>query len=179
MSCPSSRSGIPKCSPAPTVPYFVSGDQFENVRLVRKAAGHTTISAATVAQVAHELTQAGKLKPEHLGHQGNLAKIHQVLQPNLNEIFFTSRLILVEGLEDVAYIATCLQLMNQWDEYRRLGCHMVPANGKSEMPRPLVIAQCLQVPVFAVFDADGDTKAEKSPTLPQVRRRAQTLPRLL
>lgn len=148
-------------------PYFVSGDQFENVRLVRKAAGHTTISAATIAQVTLDLAQAGKVKPEQLGNQGNLAKIHQVLQPNLNEIFFTSRLILVEGLEDVAYIATYLQLTNRWDEYRRLGCHMVPANGKSEMPRPLAIAQCLKVPVFVVFDADGDTKAERIRSCPK------------
>jgi hypothetical protein len=30
---------------------------------------------------------------------GALAKIHQVLQPSLSEMFFTPKLVLVEGLE--------------------------------------------------------------------------------
>ncbi|MGH9511536.1 MAG: TOPRIM nucleotidyl transferase/hydrolase domain-containing protein [Terriglobales bacterium] len=71
-------------------------------------------------------------------------------------MFFTQRLVLVEGLEDVAYIHSWLVLTERWEAYRRSGCHVVPVNGKSEMIRPIIIAQGLGVPVFAVVDADGD-----------------------
>jgi hypothetical protein len=92
---------------------------------------------------------------------GALAKIHQALQPGLNEMFFTRRLVLVEGLEDVAYILAYLNLLDLSDDYRRLGCHVVPTNGKSELLQPIVIARHMRIPTFLVFDADAD-KADRN-----------------
>jgi putative ATP-dependent endonuclease of the OLD family len=71
-------------------------------------------------------------------------------------MFFTQRLVLVEGLEDVAYIHSWLILTEHWEAYRRSGCHVVAVDGKSEMIRPAIIAQGLGIPVFAVVDADAD-----------------------
>ena len=48
-------------------------------------------------------------------------------------MFFTRRLILVEGLEDVAYLLAYLNLLDKFDDYRRIGCHIVPTNGKSAL----------------------------------------------
>lgn len=36
------------------------------------------------------------------------------------------------------------------------GCHVVPANGKSEMLQPLVIAKHMHIPTYVVFDSDAD-----------------------
>lgn len=75
-------------------------------------------------------------------------------------MFFARVPVLVEGLEEVSYITTELHLSNQWSEFRRLGCHLVPVNGKDKLIQPLAIAVELCVPVFVVFDADGDTTRE-------------------
>ena len=88
--------------------------------------------------------------------EGILAKINQTLQPELNEMFFARRLILVEGREDLAYILTYLNLMEKLDEYRRLGCHIVPASGKNQLLQPVTIARHLRIPTYLVFDADAD-----------------------
>jgi hypothetical protein len=88
--------------------------------------------------------------------EGIIAKIHQALQPHINEMFFAPTLILVEGLEDVAYITTYLHLMGLWDEYRKYGCHMVHANNKHNLFNPIAIASKLGIPYFVIFDADGD-----------------------
>jgi predicted ATP-dependent endonuclease of OLD family len=72
-------------------------------------------------------------------------------------MFFAHVPVLVEGLEDVSYITTELLLSNQWAEFRRLGCHLIPCNGKDKLIQPLAIATELGVPVFVVFDADGHT----------------------
>ncbi len=77
--------------------------------------------------------------------EGTLAKIHQILQPALNEMFFTSRLVLVGGFEDVAYITTYLHLLDKWDDYRKRRCHIITVNGKSELLQPLAIAQALRI----------------------------------
>src|SRR5713226_2888871 len=137
-------------------PYFVSGKNFEGVRMVRRGlddnCAHIRGSsyAATPARSAEVVGEP--LKKD----SATLSKVHQALQPALNEMFFTQRLVLVEGLEDMAYIHSWLVLTDRWEAYRRSGCHVVPVNGKSEMIRPAIIAHGLKIPVFAVVDADGD-----------------------
>lgn len=135
-------------------PYFVSGEGFESVRMVRKSNGASVITRTTYNEVSVLLATARREQP--LKASGQLAKIHQALQPSLSEMFFTSKIIFVEGLEDIAYLTTYLHLMDLWDNYRRLGCHMIATNGKSEMIQPVAVAKCLQIPVFALIDSDGD-----------------------
>ena len=137
-------------------PIFVSGQGFEDVRMIRKRSGHRSsavshMSFDEIAQAVGAATGRQPAKP-----QGMLAKIHQALQPSLNEMFFTRRLILVEGLEDVAYILSFLSLLNKAEEFRRLGCHIVAANGKSELLQPLVIARHMGIPTYVIYDADAD-----------------------
>ena len=135
-------------------PHFVSGKGFEDVRMVRMEEGRSVVSQATYEQVGDALAAAKAELPAK--PSGIVAKLHQALQPALNEMFFTPKLILVEGLEDVAYIAAYLQLMGLWDDYRRHACHMVPTDGKSAMIQPIAVADSLCIPAYAVFDADGD-----------------------
>ena len=137
-------------------PLFVSGQGFEDVRMIRKDPGqrHSAVSHLSfdeIAQAVGAATGAQPAKPE-----GMLAKIHQALQPSLNEMFFTRRLVLVEGLEDVAYLWSFLHLLDKEDEFRRLGGHIVAANGKSELLQPLVIARHMRIPTYVIFDADAD-----------------------
>jgi putative ATP-dependent endonuclease of OLD family len=138
-------------------PFFVAGEGFEDVRLVRK---HNLDSSADVSFVAFTEIAKAVAKAKEEGHvakaTGMLAKINQELQPSISEMFFTPFLILVEGLEDCAFITTYLHLMGKWDEYRRLGAHIVAAGGKSHMVLPLAIVQKLKIPTFVVFDSDGD-----------------------
>jgi energy-coupling factor transporter ATP-binding protein EcfA2 len=135
-------------------PYFVSGKGFEDVRMVRMEGGRSVVSQATYDEVSASLGAAQAEPPAK--PSGILAKLHQALQPALNEMFFTPKLILVEGLEDVAYVAVYLSLMGLWDEYRRYACHVVPTDGKGAMIQPIAVANCLHIPTYVVFDADGD-----------------------
>jgi hypothetical protein len=144
-------------------PLFVSGDGFENVRLVRRGTGpgdSSSVRSLTFQSLCERLRVA---RGEDQGRrtEGLVAKIHQTLQPGIAEMFFSHIPILVEGLEDVAYITAELHLSALWSEFRRLGCHIVPVNGKDRLVQPLAIAQELGLPVFVIFDADGDaTKPE-------------------
>lgn len=136
-------------------PLFLSGAAFEDVRMVRKdpAPGDSTISRVSFDQVAQRISEATGDRP--LRPQGVRARLEQALRPYLNEMLFTPHLILVEGPEDVAYITTVLILRGSWEEYRRLGCHIVPTNGKWSMLEPLAIANLLEIPAFVVFDGDA------------------------
>lgn len=137
-------------------PLFVSGEGFESVRMVRKEIGNSgsSVSHMSYDQVAEAFTSAAGRPP--MKPAGALAKIHQIFQSSVNEMFFAHRLIFVEGLEDVAYILTYLELLGKLDDYRRIGCHIVPVNGKSQLLMPLIIAKHMNIPTYVVFDADSD-----------------------
>jgi hypothetical protein len=141
-------------------PLFVSGRGVEDVRVVRKDPGGAShVTRVILEDVAARIAEA--TDEVAAGPAGMILKIEQALQPALNEMFFTPVLILVEGLEDLAYITSYLHLMGLWVDYRRLGCHVVPVGAKSRMIHPLALAKLLAIPTFVVFDSDGH-KPDKS-----------------
>ena len=140
-------------------PLFVSGDGFENTRLVRRPHNNagSQVKALTFQNLCARIRGAlGEDQNRRI--EGLIAKIHQALRPGIAEMFFAGAPVLVEGLEDVSYITTELHLSGQWSEFRRLGCHLIAVNGKDKLIQPLAIAVELGLPVFTIFDADGDTE---------------------
>lgn len=148
-------------------PLFISGEGFEDVRMIHKGEDQKysevyDTSFDKITKDFKKATQKNLMKP-----QGILAKIHQALQPSLNEMFFTRRLVLVEGLEDIAYLKSYLFLLEKEDEFQRLGGHIVATNGKSQLLQFLIIARHMKIPTYVIFDADanqsrsGDKKKHK------------------
>jgi energy-coupling factor transporter ATP-binding protein EcfA2 len=142
-------------------PLFVAGRAFENVRLVRRDPGGRApvVTSLTFAELCERIRLAGGDDPGR-PIAGLVAKIHQALQPGIAEMLFTQVPVLVEGLEDVAYLTTQLHLAGRWDDFRRLGCQFIPTNGKDKLIQPLAIAKLLQLPAFLIFDADGHDENE-------------------
>lgn len=137
-------------------PFFVSGKAFEQVRVVRKdeTRSRSLVIQLTASDLVAKLAQAREDDPPEI-LDGHLAKIHQALQPTINEIFFTNRLVLVEGREDVAYLTTYMTLLEIESTARKMGFHIVPTDSKSRMVIPLAIAAHMKVPTFVMFDSDG------------------------
>ena len=142
-------------------PYFVSGESFEEIRLIRKNAtsGKCSVRHTDFERFSARIANITGKKPDKPAVAR--AKLHAALQPEHSEIFFCSKLVLVEGIEDRAYITAGLILDEKWDEVRRAGLHIVPADGKSGILQMLIIAQEFEIPVFVMFDADGDTSNQQ------------------
>jgi putative ATP-dependent endonuclease of OLD family len=140
-------------------PYFVSGKSFESVRLAAKDGnGCVSIKQATfddISQILAKVTGAAPAKPG-----GMAAKIEQEMESPINEMFFASLRVFVEGLEDVGYISSYLSLLDKWDDFRSLGGHLIPVHGKNHLIQALAIANRFELPYFVVFDCDGDTPAD-------------------
>jgi hypothetical protein len=140
-------------------PYFVSGRSFENVRLSGKdSEGRVHITSATFDSVAKVIASVTGGVVAKSG--GMAAKIEQDMESSMNEMFFATFRVFVEGLEDVAYISSYLTLKSLWDEFRGLGGHLIPVHGKSHLIQALAIANEFHLPCFSVFDCDGDTLAD-------------------
>jgi len=140
-------------------PLFIPGDNFESIRVVREkdSPSATFISQLSYLDLAKKLEIAGQ---KVLKEEGVLAKLYPSLNPIVNEMFFCNKLILTEGIEDVAYISTYLLLNDSMKDFRRYGGHIVPVGGKSEIIKPLAMAKLLNIPVYVVCDADTDKERE-------------------
>ena len=142
-------------------PLFVVGRGFENIRMFRKSGrpASTVISSLTYEQLDEILSAALGEKPQSPSNR--MASVHRIMQPSQNEMFFATSLILVEGIEDIAFISTQIELREEWKEFRKLGCHFVVGEGKTSLSRLLAIAKALGIPCFVVFDADTDKEDAK------------------
>ena len=138
-------------------PYFVSGRGFNNIRVITKQhkVKASRVSSTSFEDVAKEVSLATGQTPVEAA--GMAAKVEQDMQGRLNEIFFASVRVFVEGIEDVAHISTYLTLTNAWDPFRALGCHFIHEDGKSHLIQALAISNGFKLPSFVIFDADGDT----------------------
>ena len=141
-------------------PLFIPGDNFEAIRVVKEMGtpSMSYISQLSYADLSDKLKSSGQ---KALKEEGMLAKLYPSLNPIIKEMFFCNNLILTEGIEDVAFISTYLMLTNKIFEFRKYGCHIVPAGGKSSIIKPLAMAQLLNLPVFVICDADTDKDEEK------------------
>ncbi len=157
-------------------PLFVPGDQFDTVRMVRDV-GVPTESRVTRLEyqtLADDLKAVGQ---QHFTEAGMMAKLYPSLNPTISEMFFCARLILVEGIEDVAHLTAYIELSGMSGEYRRWGCHIVPVGGKRALIKPLAIAKRLRLPVYVMFDAD--TTVVERCQVEQHKKENLTLQRLL
>ena len=150
------KSQIVLCSHSP---YFVPSDNITALRIVRE---HGLPSESLVSQVSYEdiSTRLNTVESKPTTPSALVAKVSPALSPELNEMFFSQKVIFVEGIEDVSILTTYLHLMGRYNEFRRQGCHIVPVHGKSEIVRPLCIAQLLKIPVFVLIDGDANKQAE-------------------
>lgn len=139
-------------------PYFVSARGFENVRVVRKH--HldkcSLVASTTYARVEQIIANALEAKPDL--PSVTMTSIEQIMQPSQRELYFTRFAVLVEGIEDIAFISTHLHVIGRWAEFRKLGCHFVIAVGKTNLSRPIAIARELCIRHFVVLDGDGNKK---------------------
>lgn len=153
-------------------PHFVTGRTFESIRMVLKnpSTGAASIMQATFDQIAATIAAATGGTLAKSG--GMAAKVEQEMQGPMNEMFFATVRILVEGIEDIAYISSYLTLMGRWQKFRSFGCHLVQVQGKSHLIEGIAIAKHFGLPTMVIFDCDGDTP-EDEPGKPTGRRKKQ------
>lgn len=145
------------CSHAP---YFIPKSDFEKVRVVKEIGNprETKNTRTTYEELSNFLIVIGT-KP--VNKKGIVAKLFPYLSPTINEMFFCKVPVFVEGIEDIAFIKTCVELNEKSNDFRKYGCHLINADKKSNIIEPLAVAKLLDIPSFVVFDCDTDTDPGK------------------
>lgn len=134
-------------------PYFVAAKSFENVRLVRRTPSERSKVHSWSVNENCSLIATAKGEPP-IGAEAAIAAINQFMQPQMNEMFFAQHVIFVEGEEDRAIIDRYLQLSGRAPHLLAIGVQIVPVSGKGNLINAVSLARGLEIPYYAVFDAD-------------------------
>ena len=133
-------------------PHFVGIDRIDHVRLLRKrkqrAGHHTEISHTSIRAMYERLKDLGANKDEKYLKE----LLGVIMTPWINEGFFASLVVLVEGQTDYAAIMAASRLAGE--DMEKSGIAVIPCGGKDNMLPLVVMFRLLRIPCYPVWDGD-------------------------
>jgi hypothetical protein len=140
-------------------PFFVDLQRFDQIRLARKIPvdGTTTlqtkITSYTKGEASKRLAEISRKNPEDFTDVSFVAHVSPVMTTIVNEGFFSDLVVIVEGTSEVGAIWALQQIQSRnWDA---LGISVLPAGGKNNIDRPVVVFSGLAIPTYFIFDGDS------------------------
>lgn len=140
-------------------PYFVDLRRFDQIRIVLKEpapdspALQSTVQQFSLDKAAQEMAKICDADPACFTRDSFRARATSVMNTIVNEGFFADVVVVVEGLSDVGTLWKLQEILGK--SWSQLGIAVVPAGGKNNIDRPVVIFRGLGIPTYFIFDADG------------------------
>jgi len=145
-------------------PYFIDAEYFDGIKVFRNLDGAATISSSSFSEVLKNYNAAFVKQPLRNEDQA-LTKLAIQTQPKFNEIFFAERVVVVEGISDLACIEAYMRLSGTRSDFQKSGSAIVVCEGKSSLALMILIMKSFNIPYHAIFDCDSeyDEKYKQDP----------------
>lgn len=133
-------------------PLLVEFPDIDRVRLIRKdstdAGINITVNSISLQRCADEVAGLRGFKPSASRYGAGL----HVITPDVAEGLFGKKVILVEGMSDVAILEAAYLIRNR--DTLSEGIVIKSVGGKKNMDRPLLIFERLGIPTYSILDND-------------------------
>ncbi len=139
-------------------PYFVDIESLDGLIKVARSTDHTEIKVGNLKKLTEKYNECFEDSDRKIDAVG--AKLSMQLQPKSNELVFSDFVVLVEGISDRSYLETFLTLSGKGNQFRRLGCNIIEAGGKSSLILLQLLATQFEIPHYVIFDCDGNVLEE-------------------
>lgn len=153
--------------------YFVELDRFDQIRIARRIRRDTSpapiccISSYSIRKANDEVSRITGLDRATLTTASWRARALPVFTHVVSEGFFADTTLVVEGLADLGVFSQLQAIMGK--NWPALGIVIVPANGKENLDRPVIVFRGLEIPTYFVFDGDAETNAPEQAKKPNRR----------
>ncbi len=140
-------------------PLFVSIEDCEQLRLVRRTVqgrlqGAATIRRPTFEGMAQRMREAG-FGGEEITGERLASRMHHLFQPNISEAVFADFVIIVEGQEDQAFVRAVFASQNLESKLSDRGIFIAAVGGKNNIDKLVVLLHELGIPHYVLFDTDS------------------------
>lgn len=145
-------------------PYFLDLHRFDQVRMVRKKTSpdspilQSKVRNYSLEEAANELARINNADPAGFTRESFKARAMSVMNTIVNEGFFADAVVVVEGPSDVCTLWKLQEIMEK--NWHALGIVVVPAGGKNNIDRPVLIFRGLSIPTYFIFDGDSHLEGQ-------------------
>lgn len=145
-------------------PFFVDLYKFDQIRFIRKQklpgceCANSIATQYSLQQAAKDLSQITNLKEKLFTKESFRAHALPLMDTIANEGFFADAVVVVEGFGDMGALWAMQDIMKK--DWHSLGIAIIPARGKNNIDRPVVIFRGFQIPNYFIFDADSRYKGK-------------------
>ena len=140
-------------------PYFLDLPLFDKIRMVRKettpdsSVAQSIVTRFSLRQGGQELAKICKADPNEFTRESFKARAMSVMNAIVNEGFFADVVVVVEGTTEVCTLWKLQEIMEK--SWSQIGIVVVPAGGKNNIDRPVVIFKGFSIHTYFIFDADS------------------------
>jgi predicted ATP-dependent endonuclease of OLD family len=141
-------------------PYFIDLYRLDQIRLVKKvpspdsSAPQSIVKYFSLKQAAEDAAKVCNVDSAGFTRDTFRRRALSIMNTIVNEGFFADVVVVVEGLSEVSLLWKLQEIMNK--TWSQLGIVVVPAGGKNNIDRPVVIFRGLSIPTYFIFDADSN-----------------------
>ena len=145
-------------------PFFIDLDRFNQMRLIKKqklfddSCSTSKVTQYSIEQFGDEIAKISGIDKAQVNEDTSRAHAISVMDSITNEGFFTDVVVVVEGLSDIGFLWAMQDIMKK--EWTSLGIAIIPARGKNNIDRPVIIFRGFSIPTYFVFDADFSNKGK-------------------
>jgi putative ATP-dependent endonuclease of the OLD family len=146
-------------------PYFVDLDRFDQIRKVRKLpspdpnARQCIVTRFSLEEATRESEKVYGAKCGSFTTAAFKAHSKPVMNNIVNEGFFADVVVVVEGLSDIGVLWKLQEIMKK--NWSQLGIVIVPAIGKNNIDRPVIVFRGFSIPTYFIFDGDCHLRGGK------------------
>lgn len=140
-------------------PLMIDYERFNQLRIFRKKKAQeenkpkeSDVRYTDLAQVSRFVEKAKDLQTNTINEEDLRQRLIPLMNPWMNEGFFASLVVLVEGIKDRALILG--EALSRDKNIERLGICVVPCSGKDSMTEAIAIFNCLKIPTYVIWDSD-------------------------
>ena len=145
-------------------PYFIDLHHFDQIRMVRKMpspdslAPQSVVARFSLEHAKEKIAKICNVDTDDFTRDSFRARAIPIMNTIVSEGFFTDVVVVVEGLSEVGILWKLQEILKK--SWSKLGIVIVPAGGKNNIDRPVVIFQGLSIPTYFIFDADSHLKGK-------------------
>lgn len=146
-------------------PFFIDLYKFDQIRLINKQktsdseCANSIVTRYSLEQLAEELAKISDLDEKLFTKDSVRAHSLPLMDTIANEGFFADAVVVVEGFGDMGALWAMQDIMKK--DWSSLGIAIIPARGKNNIDRPVVIFRGFSIPTYFIFDADSSYKGKK------------------
>jgi len=144
-------------------PLLIDFQRFNQLRIFRKIGSseedmpkETHVTYTNLAEASRFIERAKGERRNSIREESLRQRLIPLMNPWMNEGFFATLVVLVEGIKDRALILG--EALAREIDLESKGICVIPCSGKDSMTEAIAIFKCLKIPTYVIWDSDEGRK---------------------